>query len=203
MDSGPLARLVAFVATPLLVIPIFAAAQARWSAQDIFLFVGAFGAMGHHLPGMIRAYSDRALFNRFKMRFVVAPVLLLIVCIGSAFYNVQAVQLVALGWGIWHGMMQTYGFSRIYDAKASATAAERARADLALCFAWFVGGGVALSDALSELPGSLLRKRWAARAGLRYLGYPRGSGRSTCARDGSFRLAPMERLAAGPRGERR
>ena len=33
--------------------------------------------------------------------------------------------------------MQTYGFCRIYDAKASARAAARARVDLALCFAWF------------------------------------------------------------------
>jgi predicted negative regulator of RcsB-dependent stress response len=129
--------LVLFVGTPLLLIPIFTAAQARWSAQDIFLFVGAFGAMGHHLPGMIRAYGDRALFSRFKTRFIVAPLALLAVCIWSSVYNIQAVQLVAMAWGIWHGMMQTYGFCRIYDAKASAKAAERARMDLALCFAWF------------------------------------------------------------------
>ena len=129
--------LVLFVGTPVLLIPLFTAAQARWSAQDIFLFVGAFGAMGHHLPGMIRAYGDRALFARFKTRFIVAPVALLGVCIWSSVYNIQAVQLVAMAWGIWHGMMQTYGFCRIYDAKASAKAAARARADLALCFAWF------------------------------------------------------------------
>src|SRR5256885_3534201 len=35
-------------------------------------------------------------------------------------------------------MMQTYGFCRIYDAKASAKAAARAKIDLALCFAWFL-----------------------------------------------------------------
>jgi Tfp pilus assembly protein PilF len=122
----------------VLLIPIFTAAQARWSAQDIFLFVGAFGAMGHHLPGMIRAYGDRALFDRFKIRFVVAPLALLTVCIWSSVYNIQAVQLVALAWGIWHGLMQTYGFCRIYDAKASAKAAARARLDLALCFSWFL-----------------------------------------------------------------
>ncbi|MEY2492578.1 MAG: hypothetical protein QOH24_1529 [Verrucomicrobiota bacterium] len=121
----------------MLLIPIFTAAQARWSAQDIFLFVGAFGAMGHHLPGMIRAYGDRALFDRFKIRFVVAPVAILAVCVWSSIYNIQAIQLVAMAWGIWHGMMQTYGFCRIYDAKASARAAARARVDLALCFAWF------------------------------------------------------------------
>jgi hypothetical protein len=129
--------LLLFVGTPVLLIPIFTAAQARWSAQDIFLFVGAFGAMGHHLPGMIRAYGDRALFDRFKIRFVVAPLAILAVCIWSSLYNIQAVQLVAMAWGIWHGMMQTYGFCRIYDAKASAKAAARARVDLALCFAWF------------------------------------------------------------------
>ena len=129
--------LLLFVGTPVLLIPIFTAAQSRWSAQDIFLFVGAFGAMGHHLPGMIRAYGDRALFQRFKVRFIVAPLAILAVCLWSSFYNIQAVQLVAMAWGIWHGMMQTYGFCRIYDAKASARAAARARADLALCAAWF------------------------------------------------------------------
>src|SRR5881409_1736014 len=72
--------LVLFVGTPVLLIPIFTAAQARWSAQDIFLFVGAFGAMGHHLPGMIRAYGDRALFKRFRWRFIFAPIFLLSVC---------------------------------------------------------------------------------------------------------------------------
>jgi len=122
-----------------LLIPIFSAAQARWSPQDIFLFVGAFGAMGHHLPGMIRAYGDRTLFDRFKIRFVVAPLAILAVCVWSSVYNIQAIQLVAMAWGIWHGMMQTYGFCRIYDAKASARAAARARVDLALCFAWFAG----------------------------------------------------------------
>jgi len=57
--------LVLFVGTPVLLIPLFTAAQARWSAQDIFLFVGAFGATGHHLPGMIRAYGDRAFVRPF------------------------------------------------------------------------------------------------------------------------------------------
>lgn len=131
--------LLLFVGTPLLLIPIFAAAQSRWSAQDIFLFVGAFGAMGHHLPGMIRAYGDPALFQRFKVRFVFAPIALLAICVWSSVYNLQAVQLLAFGWGIWHGMMQTYGFCRIYDAKASVKVAARARVDLALCFAWFSG----------------------------------------------------------------
>ncbi len=130
--------LILFVGTPALLIPLFAAAQTRWSDQDIFLFVGAFGAMGHHLPGMIRAYGDRALFTRFRTRFLVAPAVLLGVSIWSSLYNIQAIQLLAFAWGIWHGMMQTYGFCRIYDGKASASARSRARADWALCVSWFV-----------------------------------------------------------------
>src|SRR5205807_1329715 len=66
--------LILYVGTPLLIIPLFTLAQARWSAQEIYLFVAAFGAMGHHLPGMIRAYGDRALFERFRWRFIIAAI---------------------------------------------------------------------------------------------------------------------------------
>ena len=72
--------LILYVCTPLLIVPMFVLAQTRWSAEDIYLFVAAFGAMGHHLPGMIRAYGDRALFQRFKWRFIFAPIFLVVVC---------------------------------------------------------------------------------------------------------------------------
>src|SRR3954468_12048159 len=74
--------LILYVGTPLLLVPLFALAQARWSAQDIYVFVAAFGAMGHHLPGMIRAYGDRSLFERFRWRFIIAPIFLLATCVG-------------------------------------------------------------------------------------------------------------------------
>ena len=41
----------------------------------------------------------------------------------------EALNLVAFVWGVWHGMMQTYGFCRIYDMKGFAGAATRARWD--------------------------------------------------------------------------
>ena len=129
--------LLFFVGTPLLLLPLAAAAQTRWTAQDIYLFVGAFGAMGHHLPGMIRAYGDRALFQRFRLRFVVAPLVLLAVCIFCNIHGLKALEVVAFTWGIWHGMMQTYGFCRIYDVKGSPGAVARARADFYFCLTWF------------------------------------------------------------------
>src|SRR4029450_10182569 len=129
--------LVLYVCTPLLLVPMFIAAQGMWSAEDIYLFVAAFGAMGHHLPGMIRAYGDRALFQRFRWRFICAPIFLVVVCAAFSLWDLKGIVLVAFLWGVWHGMMQTYGFCRIYDAKVGSFAELTRRLDFALCGIWF------------------------------------------------------------------
>ena len=136
--------LILYVGTPLLLVPVFALAQARWSPQDIYLFVAAFGAMGHHLPGMIRAYGDRALFERFKWRFIFAPLFLLAVCTAFFWWDLKGILLVVFFWGVWHGLMQTYGFCRIYDAKTGTFDALTRRLDFAMCVIWFATA-VALS----------------------------------------------------------
>src|SRR5438445_5365285 len=94
--------LILYVGTPLLIIPLFAVAQARWSAQEIYLFVAAFGAMGHHLPGMIRAYGDRALFERFRWRFIITPVFLLVVFVVFYFWDIKInlIVLIVFFWGV-------------------------------------------------------------------------------------------------------
>ncbi len=138
--------LILYVGTPLLLIPLFALAQTQWSAQDIYLFVAAFGAMGHHLPGMMRAYGDRALFERFRWRFILAPLFLLLVCVSFTLWDLQGIVLIVFFWGVWHGMMQTYGFCRIYDAKVGSFAALTRRLDFATCASWFAAA-VLLSSA--------------------------------------------------------
>src|ERR1700693_1379066 len=137
--------LILYVGTPLLLVPVFALAQSRWSPEDIYLFVPAFGAMGHQLPGMIRAYGDRALFERFKWRFILAPIFLVVVCVMFFWWDLKGIVLIAFVWGVWHGMMQTYGFCRIYDAKVGSFAALTRRLDFALCGIWF-GTAVLLSS---------------------------------------------------------
>src|SRR5881296_1721925 len=129
--------LILYVCTPLLLVPIFVLAQGLWAAEDIYLFVAAFGAMGHHLPGMIRAYGDRALFQRFRYRFIFAPIFLVVVCAAFSLWDLKGIVLVAFVWGVWHGMMQTYGFCRIYDAKVGSFAEVTRRLDFALCGIWF------------------------------------------------------------------
>src|SRR5216117_3981181 len=129
--------LILYVCTPLLIVPIFVLAQTCWSAENIYLFVAAFGAMGHHLPGMIRAYGDRALFQRFRWRFICAPIFLVVVCAAFSLWDLKGIVLVAFVRGVWHGMMQTYGFCRIYDAKVGSFAELTRRLDFALCGIWF------------------------------------------------------------------
>ncbi|MGH7982517.1 MAG: tetratricopeptide repeat protein [Candidatus Udaeobacter sp.] len=129
--------LILYVGTPLFLLPMFLLAQGRWSAQDIYIFVAAFGAMGHHLPGMIRAYGDRALFRRFRWRFIFAPIFLLSVCVAFYWWDLKGIILIVFFWGVWHGMMQTYGFCRIYDAKTGSFAALTRRLDFATCATWF------------------------------------------------------------------
>jgi tetratricopeptide (TPR) repeat protein len=119
-------------------------AKLRFSTQEIGLFVAAFGATGHHLPGMMRAYGDRDLFARFKWRFILSPLFLLTVCIAFTVYEWKGLTVVVLIWGFWHSFMQVYGFVRIYDAKVKSFAWITARLDWLLCFFWF-GAGLVFS----------------------------------------------------------
>src|SRR5438477_8673933 len=142
--------LILYVGTPLLLVPLFALAQARFSAQDIYVFVAAFGATGHHLPGMIRAYGDRALFERFRWRFIFAPIFLIAICLSFTWWDLKGIILVVFFWGVWHGMMQTYGFCRIYDAKMGSFAALTRRLDFATCAIWFAAAVLLSSQRMTD-----------------------------------------------------
>jgi tetratricopeptide (TPR) repeat protein len=148
--GGP-ADLALIVLTPLLAGPLLWGAHARWSWTEISLFVATFCATGHHLPGMIRAYGDRALFQRFRARFTIVPALLVAACVYSSIVGLRGVFLISVAWAMWHGMMQTYGFLRIYDARAGRLDARMARLDLAMCVAWFGIGTIWSTPRLGPL----------------------------------------------------
>jgi Flp pilus assembly protein TadD len=140
----PKRDLALIIGAPLVILPALWLAQSRFRPEQIYLFVASFGAVGHHLPGMMRAYGDRFLFERFKYRFVLTPVFLAAVCVFFAMRELNAMVLLAYVWGVWHGLMQTYGFVRIYDAKVGSVSRLAARLDFAMCLTWF-GAAVLLS----------------------------------------------------------
>ena len=142
--------LLLIVLAPLLIIPSLALANAQWSTEGVCLFVLSFGSLGHHLPGMIRAYGDRELFARFKRRFIFGPIFLVVVSVLSVTYGLKGLILVSVMWGVWHALMQTYGFGRIYDAKQGVKSSTWSWLDFALCLTWFVAA-VVLSEERSAM----------------------------------------------------
>lgn len=134
----PLHDFVLIVGAPAIILPALWIAQSRFRPDQIYLFVASFGAIGHHLPGMMRAYGDRLLFERFKYRFLLTPLVLGSFCVLFALRDLNALVLIAYVWGVWHGLMQTYGFMRIYDVKVGSVSSLTARLDAAMCVGWFV-----------------------------------------------------------------
>lgn len=143
--QGPWLDLVLFIGVPLLLVPLILLRPGRPDVQQLILYLGAFGALGHHLPGMLRAYGDRDLLRRFRTRLILAPIFLTTVCVGFAVNGLTGTLLIAFAWTTWHTLMQIFGFARIYDAKVGSHARWTVRLDHALCLAW-IGAPLAASD---------------------------------------------------------
>ena len=147
------------VVTPLAIVPVVLILARRWlTAEQVSLAVIAFASLGHHLPGFMRAYGDRELFGRFHWRFLLAPPLVFALALlyspptvaASAlnlpWKHLHGLELILLIWGTWHGLMQVYGFMRIYDVRLGVNDRRSARLDHALCLTVFAAG-VVFSDA--------------------------------------------------------
>ena len=146
--------LLLFVSTPLLIVPLVLLIQAPWFGVEIAtisVIVSTFGGLGHHLPGMIRAYGDRDLFKRFRMRFILAPLFLLAVCIPLSQYHLNAMLLILSVWGCWHALMQVYGFVRIYDARVGCVSSVTAWWDWLMCLSWFSTAQIFSNGKMSRL----------------------------------------------------
>ena len=146
------------VLTPLLIVPAVLIVARQWlRPEEIYLAVISFASLGHHLPGFMRAYGDRELFQRFRWRFLLAPPLILALALlftppasmaqtlHLPWVHLHGLELILLIWGTWHGLMQTYGFMRIYDIRRGENDRTDARLDHALCLVIFAAG-VLFSD---------------------------------------------------------
>ncbi len=123
----------AVVLCPAILLPM---AQLT-SPYTVWLIVMTFGAVGHHLPSFLRTYGDRDLYNRYKARLIIAPVLLFGVTLAFSLRGLHGMLLVSMCWSIWHGMMQHFGFMRIYDAKVRSLSPLTARLDWWISVSWF------------------------------------------------------------------
>src|SRR5262245_24595416 len=77
--------------TPLLILGTFAAARRGGWMNGLLAFALAL-ATAHYLPGILRAYGDRALFRRFRVRLILAPLFLFTVTGAFAYLNLHVVR---------------------------------------------------------------------------------------------------------------
>lgn len=125
------------IGAPVFILGLFWAADQFRLAGALAIFVLGFMRTGHHLPGFLRTYTDRELFARYRLRFLVIPPVLLGATLWLTFQDFHGVLLVSLLWGIWHSIMQLYGFGRIYDAKRGLVSAVVSWLDWLVCVSWF------------------------------------------------------------------
>ena len=138
---GPWVDYLLIILTPLISTPavlLLYSSRVGVSAETISVIVTAFFALGHHLPGMMRAYGDRELYSRFYWRFVLTPPLLFLAYFPLYYYHYDLYRAIILVWATWHALMQVYGFVRIYDAKVGSISTVTAYWDWLLCLFGFV-----------------------------------------------------------------
>lgn len=102
------------------------------------LIILGVSSTGHHLPGIIRAYTDRSIFQRFRWRLIGVPPLFIIAAALCAYFKLGYMIFALFTWSIWHGLMQVMGFLRLYDAKAGFHSVWTARLDFWMCLTWFI-----------------------------------------------------------------
>ncbi|MFY9341857.1 MAG: tetratricopeptide repeat protein [Planctomycetota bacterium] len=135
---SPWFDLLLILGVPFVTWPLVSAGQDRLGAAQLNLLI-ALTATGHYCATFVRAYGDRDLFARFRTRFLVVP-LLLLVTTTTLFHGGHgpALLLVTAGWAFWHWLAQAFGFARIYDIKAGSFHPRTALLDKALVVTGFV-----------------------------------------------------------------
>lgn len=137
--------LLLILCVPFLTWPLLTLAQARWG-PDLLGKLILLTATGHYFATFVRTYGDRDLFQRFRTRFLLLPVVLLATCaVMFATGTSGALLLVTAMWAFWHWLAQAFGFARIYDMKRGSFRPLTARLDKALVIVGFVGA-VTLND---------------------------------------------------------
>jgi len=146
--------LLLIIGVPFLTWPLVMAGQDAFGPEVLTKLI-VLTATGHYFATFVRTYGDRELFARFQTRFVLAPIVLLIVAVGMFSTGHEAtLMLVTAGWAFWHWLAQAFGFARIYDIKAGSFRPWTARLDKALVITGFVGA-VVLNPASTAIFGKV------------------------------------------------
>src|ERR1051326_6664265 len=119
-----------FISTPatdgvfLIGVPLIVLAGTivllHFNAVTLAAFVGftAIFTGAHHLPGFLRAYGTREIFEQNRARLILAPLFIFSLVLFFESKGLRAYIVVVWFFKGWHTAMQNYGLLRIYDRKA-------------------------------------------------------------------------------------
>lgn len=130
-----------FLAPPLLALLLgigisgtdFADQQFSWWTWDVTwsgLLIGVF-IHAHLVLVFARSHANEKIFKQHRWRFIAVPILLYIGMITSN-YVIYFCSVLATFWDVYHSGMQTFGFGRIYEAKAGNDPVKGRKLDWAL-----------------------------------------------------------------------
>lgn len=146
---SPVVDSVFIIGGPLLVLAVLLPLAQVFSAETVGIFVLAVMGTGHHFFGFLRAYGDPVLFERYRLRFLLAPPLVFVAVFSMTRNNLHGVILLAGFWAAWHLMKQVYGVMRIYGAKRGEHRRATMRLDFLMCLTGFATM-LAFSDTHSQ-----------------------------------------------------
>ena len=122
---NPTADAILFYTTPLWCVLAFWAlsdtplwytmAALDYEHGPLSLFAGVL-TTAHLLAVVFRSHVNQTVFRQWPLRFTAIPILLFVALSVSHWFLVAAAILIVF-WDVYHGAMQNFGLSRIYDAK--------------------------------------------------------------------------------------
>ncbi len=87
----------------------------------------------HVLLVFTRSHLNLSVFKRYKYRFTLIPVILLIAMwLSPLLFGLMGI--IGVYWDEWHSLMQTFGFGRIYDGKKGNDALTGRKLDMGMAF---------------------------------------------------------------------
>jgi hypothetical protein len=125
------ADLVWFLGLPFAAV-LFALGCQAWLPYVTVASINLWITVPHHYATWVRTYGMPEVWQRFKERLVIGPVVILLVTAVGLLTAPITLLLVVAAWDHQHSIMQQHGFSRVYDFKAKAGLPTTGRFDLTL-----------------------------------------------------------------------
>ncbi|MAK61834.1 MAG: hypothetical protein CMK09_12715 [Ponticaulis sp.] len=159
---GPIWDAVLFYLTPLwCVLGLWALSDTSlwytnaWFNYEhgVLSFLAGVLTTAHLLAVVFRSHVNQTVFRQWPIRFTVVPALVFI-ALASSMWLLVIVTVIAVVWDVYHGAMQNFGLSRIYDSRLGNDAKAGRLLDSMMnlvLYAGPIGAGVTLGFHLDNL----------------------------------------------------